>query len=162
MRHMLLPILATALTCGSVEATAFGSEVLQGVMSRIEKQHQGCNVNAEYTGQIATSNSDSSLRYDSALVVMYVVDGCQGGNNWSAFAQVYGIKGAKSTALLRNPLVWLTVKGADFNSKRALIYAVDQGPDDVHCCPTDGKTIEIAIRQDEPIVRNIRAWKAKN
>lgn len=90
-------------------------------------------------------------------MLIYSVDGCNGGNNWGYTAHVYGVK--DDTAVeIGKPQSWSIVKGADFNDKRAVIYAVSQGLGDAQCCPTEGKTIAAAVSNGQAMFRQIKAW----
>lgn len=131
--------------------------MMQRVLRRIEQDNRACNVGMSYAGRIAAGGL-SAARFDGALVLIYSVDGCNGGNNWGYTAQVYGLR--EGTAVeIGKPQSWSVVKGADFNDKRAVIYAVSQGPGDAHCCPTEGKTIEVTVSNGQAVFRQIKAWR---
>lgn len=131
--------------------------MMQRVLRRIEQDNRACNVGMSYAGRIAAGGL-SAARFDGALVLIYSVDGCNGGNNWGYTAQVYGLR--EGTAVeIGKPQSWSVVKGADFNDKRAVIYAVSQGPGDAHCCLTEGKTIEVTVSNGQAVFRQIKAWR---
>ena len=131
--------------------------MMQRVLKRIEQANRECNVGLSYVGRIAANAGVSSAKFDGALVLIYSVESCSGGNNWGYTAQVYGIK--DDTAIeLGKPQSWSIVKGADFNDTRAVIYAVAQGPNDPHCCPTQGMTIKVTVTNGQALFQQIKAW----
>ncbi|MCJ2094079.1 hypothetical protein MKK67_16500 [Methylobacterium sp. J-072] len=154
---------ASLVGCSSVLADPKPSDatMMQRVLKKIEQDNSECNIGLSYAGRIAAGGSASSARFDGALVLVYSVEGCNGGNNWGYNAQVYGVK--DDTALeIGKPQSWSIVKGADFNDKRAIIYAVSQGLGDGHCCPTEGKTIEVTVSNGQAVFRQIKAWHNSN
>lgn len=158
MRYALVS-LALLISCTGVQADPKPSDaaMMQRVLKRIEQDNRECSVEMSYAGRIAAGGGPSSARFDGALVLIYSVDGCNGGNNWGYTAQVYGVK--DDTAVeLGKPQSWSIVKGADFNDKRAVIYAVSQGPGDAHCCPTEGKSIEVTVSNGQAVFRQLKAW----
>ena len=66
--------------------------MMQRLLKRIEQDNRECNVGMSYAGRIAVTGGTSSARFDGALVLIYSVDGCGGGNNWGSTVQVYGVK----------------------------------------------------------------------
>lgn len=162
MRLTLITLAFLVVSSGAhADPKPSDAAMMQRVLKRIEQDNRECNVGMSYAGRIAASGSTSSARFDGALVVVYSVDGCNGGNNWGYTAQIYGVK--DDTAVeIGKPQSWSIVKGADFNDKRALIYAVSQGPSDGHCCPTEGKTIEVTVIEGQAVFRQIKSWYNNN
>ncbi|MFF9552729.1 hypothetical protein [Methylobacterium fujisawaense] len=162
MRYALIG-LALFISCSGVHADPKSSDaaMMQRVLKRVEQDNRECNVGMSYAGRITAGGGPSAARFDGALVLIYSVDGCNGGNNWGYTAQVYGLK--DDTAVeIGKPQSWSIVKGADFNDKRAVIYAVAQGPGDAHCCPSEGKTIEVTVNNGQAVFRQIKAWHNSN
>ena len=159
----LLAALALVVAAGGAQADPKPSDaaMMQRVLKRVELANRECNVGMSYAGRIAANGGASSAQFDGALVLVYSVDGCNGGNNWGYTAQVYGVKDDVAVEIGK-PQSWSIVKGADFNDKRAVIYAVTQGPNDGHCCPTEGKTIEVTVSNGQAVFRQIKAWYNTN
>ncbi|TXN82901.1 hypothetical protein [Methylobacterium sp. WL8] len=154
---------ALVVAAGGAQAAPKPSDaaMMQRLLKRIEQDNRECNVGMSYAGRITANGGASSARFDGALVLIYSVDGCGGGNNWGSTAQVYGVKDDLAVEIGK-PQSWSVVKGADFNDKRAVIYAVSQGPNDGHCCPTEGKTIEVTVSDGQAVFRQIKAWHNSN
>jgi hypothetical protein len=159
-----LACLVLTVSVGTVQAGSdypHGSVILQQIASKLEAENVQCFVEVAYTGRLATQRMEMPSRFDSALLVVYTTEGCGGGINWSASAQVYGLKD-ETFRELGGPQTWSVVQGADFSHTRAPIRTVNQAPGDGHCCPTDGRTVEVTMLGDQPVFREVETWKAGN
>jgi hypothetical protein len=163
MRYALA-CLALAISAGAAQAEPDyprGSVILQQIARKLEAENAQCSVELTYTGRLTTQRMEIPSRYDSALVVVYTVEGCGGGINWSASAQVYGLKD-ETFRELGDAQTWAIVQGVSFSNASALIRALNQGPEDGHCCPTDGRTVEVTMLGDQPVFRPVETWKPSN
>ena len=156
-RLFALVILSPLLLPANGFAQPLDSTLLRQVLRTTEDANEGCTVSLSMFGRIAPGAENETSQFDDAAVMIYSVSGCNGGNNWVTAAQVFGIKDGIAAPLGKRQ-AWSIVRGADFARHRALIYAVDQAPGDAHCCPTDGKTIEVTMRSGQPFFRQLKAW----
>lgn len=158
LRVLLLGLVITSVVEVRL-ASASDLTVIQQIIGLLETRNTTCEVDVTYFAKLRVPQKLANT-YETAWVWIYSVVGCGGGNNWSSQGSVFGVKSDKIREL-GAPLVWSVIKGADFNEDRALVYAVDVGPDDPHCCPTQGKTVEITIGDGVVNSRLLRTWRAK-
>jgi hypothetical protein len=161
MRLLQVSLLAFIVTIPIEGRFAIASDltVIQQIIGRLESRHSDCEVDASHFGKLRVQQKSGDTN-EIALVWIYAVTGCGGGNNWSSHVSVFSVNGDQIQELGR-PLGWSVIKGVDFNDDRALIYAVDQGPNDPHCCPTQGQTVQITVEGRVIKSKVLKTWRPR-
>jgi hypothetical protein len=129
-----------------------------------------CTLTGFTFGTIAPYN----LQDLSAVILVYSVEGCGGGNNWHSSVAAFDIKQSGKSVLdirlhkfspdLDRAMTFAGVNTisflkADIGSQSAVIDTLDWGTDDAHCCPRDGRQLKFWVDKGELKAAVTRRWR---
>jgi hypothetical protein len=123
-----------ALTTALVAASALSAP---SDLARIERLHSSCSIPED---SVKTAKGEIEGR--SLSLVLYTVEGCNGGNNWHSAVTAFDDNGKPlGTYELAEGTSASFSEKSPVRNGRIAIETLSLGPHDPHCCPSiRGKT----------------------